>query len=114
MHIPVAYFPAENTRVFRLVFLDATFNVRRGHPGLAAADHARPDATSLLVTVQDFRHAPVGHAQLSGYDARPHAGRGHLDDLQPYVVGQRPAVDEHATQLVHPALACGHIVTRAR
>lgn len=97
MYVPVAYFPAENAGVLRLVLLDAALHVRRGHPGLAAADHAGPDAARLLVSVQYFRHAPVGYAQLSGYDARPHAGRGHLDDLQPYVVGQRPAVDEHAT-----------------
>ena len=44
--------------------------------------------------------------QLSGDDARPDAGRRHLDDLEADVVGQGATVDEHPAQLVHPALAC--------
>jgi len=46
----------------------------------------------------------VTDAKLTRNDARPDAGRGHLDDLQPDVVGQGPAVDEDAAELVDAAL----------
>ena len=48
----------------------------------------------------------MGDAELARDDAGPHARSGHLDDLEADVVGQRPAVDEHAAQLVDAALAC--------
>ena len=48
----------------------------------------------------------MADAQLARDDAGPHAGRRHLDDLEADVVGQRPAVDEHAAQLVHAPLPC--------
>ena len=44
--------------------------------------------------------------ELARDDAGADAGGGHLDDLEADVVGQRPAVDEHAAQLVDAALAC--------
>ena len=59
---------------------------------------------SNLVSVEDLRDATVADAQLPRDDARPDAGGRHLDDLQPDVVGQRPAVDEDAAQLVDAAL----------
>ena len=43
--------------------------------------------------------------QLAADDARSYAGRRHLDDLEPDVVGQRPPVDEDAAELVDAALA---------
>ena len=42
--------------------------------------------------------------QLSADHTRPNSGRGHLYNLQPDVVGQRPAVNEDPSQLIHPAL----------
>ena len=43
--------------------------------------------------------------QLSADHTGPHARRGHLHYLEADVIRQRPAVDEHAPELVHPALA---------
>ena len=43
--------------------------------------------------------------QLSADHTRPHARRGHLHYLQSDVIWKRPTIDEHASQLVHPALA---------
>jgi hypothetical protein len=48
----------------------------------------------------------MADAELPADDAWPDPGRGHLDNLEPDVVGQRPAVDENAAQLIHAALAC--------
>ena len=39
------------------------------------------------------------HPELPGDDAGPDPGRRHLDDLEPDVVRERPAIDEHAPQL---------------
>ena len=50
----------------------------------------------------------MGNPELARNDAGSHAGRCHLDDFQPDVVGQRAAVDEHATQLVHSTLTCNY------
>lgn len=60
-----------------------------------------------MVSAQDLRDAAVGHAQLAGDNAGPNAVMGHLHDLVPDVVGERPAVDEHAAELVDSALAEG-------
>ncbi len=46
----------------------------------------------------------MADAKLPRNDARPNSGRGHLDDLEPDVVGQRPSVDEDAAKLVDSAL----------
>ena len=43
-------------------------------------------------------------AQLAGDVARPDAELGQLDDADADVVGERPAVDEHAAQLVDLAI----------
>ena len=64
-----------------------------------------PYGSGLLVPVEYLGDAAVADAQLPRDDAGPHAGRRHLDDLQPDVVRQGAAVDEHPAQLVHPALA---------
>ena len=45
------------------------------------------------------------HPELPGDDAGPDPGRGHLDDLEPDVIGKRSAIDKHATQLVDTTLA---------
>lgn len=42
--------------------------------------------------------------QLAGDDAGPDPVMGHLHDLVADVVGQRPAVDEHAAELVDATL----------
>ena len=52
--------------------------------------------------------------ELPGDDTRPDAGRRHLDDLEPDVVGQRSAVDEHSAELVHPTLAWNKSVLSVR
>lgn len=51
--------PAEDTRIFTLVLFDSILYFGRRHSGLAPADHARSDATGLLVTVQDLGDASV-------------------------------------------------------
>ncbi|KAF3858338.1 hypothetical protein F7725_011539 [Dissostichus mawsoni] len=53
----------------------------------------------------DFGDAAVGHAQLTGDDARPDAVVGHLHDFMANVVGERSAVYEDTTELVHPSLS---------
>lgn len=75
------------------------------HLGFAASDRPGPDGARLLVPTEDLGHAAVGDPQLARDDARPDAVVGHLYDLVSDVVGQRPAVDEDPTELVHPALA---------
>lgn len=47
----------------------------------------------------------MGHAKLARNDAWPNAVVGHLHDLVADVVGQRPAVDKHSSELVDSALA---------
>lgn len=49
----------------------------------------------------------MGHAQLAGDDAGPDAVVGHLHDLVADMVGQRPAVDKYAAELIDSALAKG-------
>lgn len=84
--------------------------------GFAAADGSGSDGTRLLVPAQDFGHAAVRDPQLSGDDARPDAVVGHLYDLVPDVVGQRSAIDENSSELVHAALAqrSRHYIATAR
>lgn len=80
--------------------------------GFAASDGSGSDRTRLLVPAQDFGHAAVGDAELSGNDARPDPVVGHLHDLVADVVGQRSAVDEDSSELVDSALTQrgGHCV----
>lgn len=47
----------------------------------------------------------MGDPQLPGDHAGPDPVMGHLHDFMTDVVGQRSAVDEHSSELVHPALA---------
>ncbi|TNN43362.1 hypothetical protein EYF80_046450 [Liparis tanakae] len=54
---------------------------------------------------QDFGDAAVGHAQLTGDDARPDAVVRHLHNFMSDVVGERSAVYEDATELVDPTLS---------
>lgn len=103
----LADLPAEDARVHLLHVFDAGLHFRCGHLRLRAPDDARPDRARLLVPVQDLRDAPVGDAQLARDDAGPHAGRRHLHDLVPDVVGQGAPVDEHPAELVHAALTWG-------
>ena len=59
----------------------------------------------LYAPIQDLADAAVAYSELSADDTRTDASCGHLDDLQPNVVGKRPAIDEHTSELVHPSLA---------
>lgn len=61
----------------------------------------------------------MGHAQLARDDTGPDAVVGHLHDLVADVVGQRPAVDKNAAELVDAALAegsghCGKVKKREK
>ena len=79
---------------------------RRGTAlGFRSADDSRPDAARLLVAIEDLWHAAVRDAQLPGDDARTDSRRRQLDDLQPDVVRQRAAVDEHSAELIDATLA---------
>lgn len=80
------YLPAEYAGVLPLEILDLRLDFRRGHSRFAAADHAGSDRSRFLIPVQDFGYASVRHPQLPRYDARPDAGRCHLDDLQTNMV----------------------------
>ena len=91
--------------ILQTVLVDAPLDVGGERVlGPGAADDSGANAARLLVAVEDLGDAAVGDAQLARDDARPHARRRQLDDLQPDVVGQRAAVDEHAAQLVDAAL----------
>ena len=57
-----------------------------------------------LLPVENLRHTSVADTKLPADDTGPDPGGGHLDDLQPDVVGKRPTVDKHTTELVHPSL----------
>ena len=89
------------------VLLDASLDIGAERVfGPGTSDHSGADAARLLVAVEDLGHAAVGHAQLAGDDARPDTGSGQFDDFQTNVIGQRTAIDEHATQLIDAALTC--------
>lgn len=72
--------------------------------GFAATDGPGSDGACLLVPAQDFGHAAVGDPELSGDDTRPDAVVGHLHDFMSDVVGQRSAINENSSELVHTAL----------
>ena len=44
-------------------------------------------------------------SELAADHTRPHTRRGHLHYLQSDVIGKRPTIDEHSSELVHPPLA---------
>lgn len=72
--------------------------------GFAATDGPGSDGARLLVPAKDFGHAAMGDPELSGDDARPDAVVGHLHDFMTDVVGQRSAIYENSSELVHSAL----------
>lgn len=74
------------------------------HLGFAASDGPGSDGARLLVPAQDLGHAAVRDPELPADDARPDAVVGHLHDLVSDVVGQRSAVYENSSELVHAAL----------
>lgn len=67
---------------------------------------AGPDGAGLVEPREYLGDAAVRDEQLARNVARPHAEQGQLNDPPAHVVGQRPAVHEHAAQLVHSRLAC--------
>ncbi len=91
---------------------DVKFHWKCTYPNfrLAAADGPGFDGAGLVVAGQDLGHAAVRDEQLSGDVAWAYAHRGHLDDSAPDVLGQRPPVHEHPTQLVDARLTCGQII----
>ena len=101
----VADLPRENVGILAPIVVDLLLDVVGGHLGLGSANDTRPDASGFLVAVQDLGHASVRHPQLSRNDARTHSGGGQFDDFQTNVIGQRTAIDEHATQLIDASLS---------
>lgn len=93
--------PGEDTRVLELQLLDVLDHLRRGHPGLAAADRARQYAARLVVPGQDFADTTMADPQLPRDVARPDAQLCQLHYSQPDRVRQGSPVHEHATELVH-------------
>lgn len=73
--------------------------------GFAATDGSGSDGARLLVPAKDFGYAAMGNPELSGDDARPDAVMGHLHDFMTDVIGQRSAIYENSSELVHSALA---------
>lgn len=102
----VSDLPREDAWILFLIVVDALFDVWRGDLGFGSADDAWSDGTRLLVAVEDLGDAAVGDAKLPRDDARTHARRRHLHDLEADVVGQWTAVDEYAPKLVHATLTC--------
>lgn len=92
--------PGEHPGVLHLEVLDEVDHLGRGHPGLAAPDGSGQDGARLVVPGQDLGDAAVGHPELPGDVAGSDAQLGQLDDPDPDVVGQGPAVDKHPSQLV--------------
>lgn len=74
-----------------------------GDARLAAPDGPGQDGARLVVAGQDLADAAVRDAQLPADVARPDAELRQLHDPEPNGVGERPAVDEHAAELVHLA-----------
>lgn len=97
VNLPVPDLPAEDPWVLSFVFFYSPLDVRGSHSWLAPADHARPDAPRLLVSVEDLGDAAMRHPQLTRDDARADSRCCHLDYLESYVVWKRSAVDEHPT-----------------
>ena len=96
--------PAEHGPVLLLVLLDLVLDLRGGDPWFGPADDTGPDGAGLLVAVEDLADTAVADTELPGDHTGPDAGSGHLDNLEPDVVGQGAAVDEEAAELVDTAL----------
>ena len=58
----------------------------------------------LFLPIKNLADTAVADPELPADDAGPHAGGRHLDDLQPDVIRERPAVDKDSPQLINPAL----------
>lgn len=76
-------------------------NGRCGDPRLAASDCPREDGAGLVVASQNLADAAVGHAQLPADVTGSNPELRQLHYPEPDGVGERPAVDENTTELVH-------------
>jgi hypothetical protein len=91
--------------ILHAVGLDAALDVRlEAVLGSGTANDSGPDASSLLVAIEDLGDASVGDAQLPGNDAGTDAGGRQFDNLQSDVVGQWTSVDEDSAQLINTSL----------
>lgn len=72
--------------------------------GFAPTDSSGSDGTSFLIPAQNFGYTAMGDPELSGDDTRPDTVMGHLHDFMSDVVGQRSAIYENSSELVHSAL----------
>ena len=72
------------------------------------------DPCPNFVPVQNLRHTSMADPELPADHTWPDTRRGHLDNLQPDVVGQGPAVDEDPAQLVDPALTLERVAGEQR
>lgn len=78
--------------------------LRLTHPGFTSTYCSRTDGTGLLVPTEDFGHAAVRDAQLSGDHAGSNAVMGHFHYFVSNVIWQWPSVDKNSTELVHAPL----------
>ena len=62
------------------------------------------DGSGFVVSCQYFGHTSVRDSELPRDVAGPDSELGQLNDPDPNVVGQRPAVHEHPAQLVNLAI----------
>ncbi len=92
----MADFAAEHAVVLPLVLVDLLLDFGSGHSRLRAANNSWPNGTGFLVAIEDFADTAVTDPELSGDDARPHAGRRHLNYLEADVIWQRSAIDKNA------------------
>lgn len=92
------YLNCLNKDVITTIFLDGT------NLGLTPANRAGSYGAGLVEPSQDLGHAAVRDEQLPADVARPHPQDGQLHDPFAHHVWQRPAVHEHAPQLVDACL----------
>lgn len=97
--------PTENPRILLLVLFNLGLNLRRSNSRFGATYHPWSYRSSLLVPIQDFGDTTMTDTKLSGYNTRSNSCRSHLNDSEPDMVWQRPAIDEHTTKLIDPALS---------
>jgi hypothetical protein len=91
--------------ILHAVGLDTALDVRlEAVLGSGTANDSGPDASSLLVAIEDLGNASVGDTQLPGNDAGTDAGGRQFDNLQSDVVRQWTSVDEDSTQLINTSL----------
>ncbi len=93
--------------ILHAVGLDAALDVwLEAVLGSGTANDSGPDASSLLVAIEDLGDASVRDAQLPGNDAGTDASGRQFDNLQSDVVGQWTSVDEDSAQLINTSLTC--------